>query len=224
MKTSNKLIILALLWFVGVLAYDKILCRQEYNKIDKTKYFGQFTTKLKLNSFKHINIKGGNSAHVYISKRDFSGLQHRDHLTGEFSYKVNNDTLYIKFDDKHTGFSPSMNKFNSLIIAFQELESVTVDESYVDYVSESLDNMEFNIGVNSRFGAKIKNMNKLSVSLSKGSVLNFRPKIKSEVDTINVSLNQFATLDLKGVKFKHLQKDTVYNNTRILYWNRTENK
>lgn len=204
MKTSNKLILIAALWFLTFMIYDKYSIRKEYLSIDKTEQFGQYPLKDTI-SFKHLHILGGNQGIVRIgTSNKFSGLQYNKHMKKKFATYVSNDTLYLSFDSTMMAENVNADYYNRLVIHYQGLESITAKKSYINYFGYHKTPVEFNVTSNSRLNVFGRNMGNLNINLCEDSKLIFKGNKKVTIDTLRLRMKSNCLVDFKKTEIKYV--------------------
>lgn len=204
MKTSNKLILLGVLWFLGFMIYDKYSIRKEYTSIDKTVEFGQYPFKDTI-PFNHLHILGGNQGVVRIgTSNKFSGLQYNKQMKKKFKHYVSNDTLHIEFTKEMMSENVNTDYYNRLIIHYQGLQSITAEKSNINYFGFRKKPVKFDLKLHSRLNMYGNGMGNIYVNLSDNSKLKFVREKKVTIDTLILRMHNKCKADIKNVEAKYI--------------------
>lgn len=217
MKTSNKLIIIATLWLLTFMVYEKYLVKQEYLKIDHKEQFGEFDYKDTL-QFKHLVVSGGNNAIIRLGKnrKRFPGIHCRSSFRKYLKYNVANDTLYINMSKEITGLNVQVDSYKKLIVDYDELESITAEESNINLMGSGLKELKIKLKSHCGMFAFVKNMGNMDIDVSDFSHLRFSSKKTIAIDSLKLSVNEKSFIDIEKVEYKHLDTILVSENSKLI--------
>ena len=197
MKLSSKILLAMLILLVSGLLMSNIVLKKEYNKIDKSDLYWNYTTVFS-KPFKYIKIDGGNITHIaFEQSKKYSvrvlNVWKRDHPQLLQSV-VKNDTLFLKFI-----YAPdNQNEKNWMKLA-----------TVVRVFSPELLSVE---GFNTKFGMFKLKQKSISVNMSGKSEFEVESMIP-DMDSIDVIQRDSAAVEFEmspDYKSKKI-KDTVLN-------------
>lgn len=197
MKLSSKILLAMLFLLIGGLLMSNIVLKKEYNKIDKSDLYWNYTTVFS-KPFKYIKIDGGNITNMaFEQSKKYSVRILNDWKRGHpqlFQSSVKNDTLFIKFL-----YAPGDQNEKELM---KRQNLVRIFSPQLLYVAAYNSNFEM-------FKLKQKT---ISVNISGKSRFEVESMIP-DMDSINVTQKDSATVEFEmspDYKSKD-RKDTVIN-------------
>ena len=143
MKTSNKIIIICLLFIIGGIVYDKYQIKQAYDTMTFTEKEVSSKNYIKFDHaqpfyFKHVYIDGMNVGFLNIRNKDnFHGIKYTEDLGEMFDRYVKNDTLYIKYHEQYNRTNLFTNGLSRVPVFTNQLQSVTVKNARVHIALEN---------------------------------------------------------------------------------------
>ncbi len=108
MKKSSLLLIILLGIFILSLIGTDLILKTEYNRIDKTDPFWNYT-KLNKGSFHHLKLIGGNVTRIAFIPSPHASIgvlsYWEDRMEGRIKTEIANDTLFLKVEYRNESLS-----------------------------------------------------------------------------------------------------------------------
>jgi hypothetical protein len=137
MKKSSLMLFILLGIFIICLIGTDLILKNEYNKIDKTDPFWNYT-KLSKGSFHHLKLLNGNVTRISFIPSPHASvgiLSYWEHAAdGRVQTKIADDTLYVEIGkkDEGNGVKDWMRNHTLITITCPELKSVTAVNTNLD--------------------------------------------------------------------------------------------
>ena len=197
MKLSSRILLAMLIILVSGLLMSNIVLKKEYNKIDKSDLYWNYTTVFS-QPFKYIKINGGNITNIAFEQSKKYSVRilndwERDHRQ-LLQSSVRNDTLFIKFiytpDNEN---EKEWMKHNTMVRIFSP-------------------ELLFVNGFNTNFGMFKLKQKSVAVNMSGKSKFEVESMIP-DMDSINVVQRDSAAVEFEmSPDYKSMKrKDTVLN-------------
>ncbi len=197
MKLSSKILLVMLILLVSGLLMSNIVLKKEYNKIDKSDLYWNYTTVFS-QPFKYIKINGGNITNIAFEQSKKSSVRvlndwKRNHPQ-LFQSVVKNDTLFIKFV-----YSPDNPTEKSWMKSFTLVRVFSPELLCVN-------------GFNTNFGMFKLKQKSVTVNMSGKSTFELESMIP-DMDSIQVVQRDSAAVEFEmSPDYKSIKKtDTVIN-------------
>ncbi len=131
MKISNLLILILTAFICAALVYEKVVLKSEYEKIDKSSRFGQYTYTDEYEYFSHVVVNGNNQGLVSFYQKGAALIKYKDNMKGRFTSKINNDTLYLDFDKSLTANLVRLDRYKRVVVFYDTLQSIQFTNSNI---------------------------------------------------------------------------------------------
>jgi|GEM_PF-5262186 len=221
MTISKKIIVgLMLILFVAI-TFNGFWLKEQYQDIDKSDLYWEFDERESLGTYTHINIEGGNKIYVSIVDGLDDILYYKNEPVTDFTFKVANDTLKIKFaTDLFTKrIAGKRWKSYRMVIGCKNLKSLILNNSYADLELESKDRLILKANGYSIVKIKSPNVkiNSLKVELSGNSFALFSDEqnpLSTDLLAIKLIDSSFINLN-KTIARRFLP--SLKDNARIIY-------
>ncbi len=216
MKTSNKIIIVFILFVLGSVVFEKYQINKKYENYlvtgDKELYDHQ-----KEIFFKHLKINGGNISFVSIIKSDtINKIKFKEETNEKFDYKVENDTLFIEFKDKFAQQDfLSESDLHKIKVYQSNIESVDVSKGVVYMNYAGANQLKINANNTCDINAFLRNIDELNVHVGAYSKFNITTKPKKAPKLLNLTVSKNGIADLTRVQFDSIHV-TKLDEGRIL--------
>ncbi len=130
MKKSSLLLIILLGIFTLCLIGTNLILKAEYNRIDKTDPFWNYT-KLKKGSFHHLKLTGGNVTRIAFIPSPHASIgvlsYWEDRVDGRIKTEITNDTLFLKVENRNESLSVKDWMKNHILITITCPELLSVN-------------------------------------------------------------------------------------------------
>lgn len=137
MKKSSFILFILLGLFIISLVGTDIVLKIQYNKIDKTDPFWNYT-KLNKGIFHHLKMDGGNVTSIAFSPSPHGSIGILSYVQDDFidhiKTQIANDTLFLRVfaPDKSNGMIDWMKNHTLITISCPELKSVTATNTNLE--------------------------------------------------------------------------------------------
>ncbi len=161
MKISSLLLFILLGLFIICLVSTDLILKNEYNKIDKTDPFWNYT-KLSKGSFHHLKLMGGNITRIGFIPSPHASigiLSYWDRADGRFKTKIADDTLFLQVEPRNesNGQKEWMRNHTLITITCPELKSVTAVNTNLD--ADKLNQKTMTVDVSGRSRIEFESYN-----------------------------------------------------------------
>jgi hypothetical protein len=130
MKRSTTILITMLVLLVSSLFASNILFKRQYDKLDRTDLYWNYT-KILDKPFRHLSIEGGNVTNIVFEQSNKSSVRLLDYWGGYQKDSVKaytrGDTLHIKFLNKYDNLISKSWMENNVLIRISAPELLTID-------------------------------------------------------------------------------------------------
>jgi hypothetical protein len=160
-KSSLMLFILLGIFITGLIGTDLIL-KNEYNKIDKTDPFWNYT-KLSKGSFHHLKLINGNVTRIVFIPSPHASvgvLNNWEHASnGRIHTKIADDTLFVELErrEENNGVKDWMRNHTLITITCPELWSVTASNTNLNV--DKLNQKTISMDVSGRSRVEVESYN-----------------------------------------------------------------
>ncbi len=207
MKTSNILIIALVAFVIGALVYEKVLLLEASKKIDQTIPFGDYNNVVPL-EFSHIAVSGGNSrVGIGVHQSEASEIRYKDLNQEQFTHRVVNDTLYIKFKDGLTRSKADRWTYEKVIVKYKKIDSYTFEDSQGFFFAKDLSILKL---IGSGISLLNIHLNKIdSLDIKVSDYTKIRGNKPSNTNYLNVKANNksFIKFNISVAKQKNINKE-----------------
>ena len=217
-KSSLMLFILLGIFITGLIGTDLIL-KNEYNKIDKTDPFWNYT-KLSKGSFHHLKLMNGNVTRIGFIPSPHASvgiLSNWAHNAGDrVKTKITEDTLFVDIEkrDESNGVKDWMRNHTLITITCPELKSVTAVNTNLDVDKLNQKTMAVDVAGRSRVEFESYNTDFDSISVhqrdSTEVIFEMADDIKSSgamnLKTLYANVQNRSLLDVGHFRIQSLNK------------------
>ena len=213
LKKSNKaLLILFLFLLAGAIATDYLLAIS-YTKINLKDPLRNFEL-VQIKPFKNLKISGGNSFSVEVRRADSFSIQLLSSRKSFFNLRQNADSLVIQFSVAARTANQPYDPVKGLIIyapALADVEFAGTSAAVIGFRQDSLAITQYE---KSKTVIQSLDIRALSIRADGQSVYDFQNN--SDVDALNLQLNNHATAIINGIRFKSISPVIGANSAIVL--------
>lgn len=204
MKTSNKILILCMLFYLGFVVYDKYDIKVKYDKRAENNFVVQ--KELDSFEFKHVVVDGANVGTVdFNNSKGFTGIVYKEDVGEFFDRVVKNDTLYITYHSELKRTNLLKKRKNRIEVKSNTVESITVKNCHSGIWLYKPSTLKVNVLYSADVLMKANGMDSLFVHVSSYSKIKFQTNKKKKVGFASLMVDTNGLIDAKALKVENVK-------------------